>query len=65
MADMRAVVKQLFVDKNDNMRMFQPGTVLDWDDEARLKDCASRGLVEIIDEEQPEIKKTTKKKKGA
>lgn len=57
---MKVKVIESFLDKNDNGVAYTVGTVLDWNDEARIADCQKRGLVEVI--EEPAKKRTTKTK---
>ena len=69
---MKIIVKESFLDKNDMTKSYAPGTVLDWDDKDRIRDCEKRGLIEVIKDQEPEDvssaaeepkKKSGKKKK--
>ena len=52
---MKVIVKNVFQDKYDSSRSYDPGTVLDWDDPERVEDCCSRGLIEICEEDPEEV----------
>lgn len=56
---MRAEVIARFVDKYDELKQYEPGEVVDFDEE-RAKACEKNGLVKIIDE-KPKTKRATKK----
>lgn len=59
---MKLKVLKQFYDK-DTLKPFRPGGIVEWEDEERISNCISRGLVEPADqEERPKPKKTTKKK---
>lgn len=57
---MKAIVTAVFVDKDNSLKEYPVGTIVDFD-EKRIKDLAERKLVRVIEaEEKP--KRTTKKK---
>lgn len=47
---MNVVVIETFQDKYDRSRSYAPGTVLEWEDPERIKDCSDRGLIEVCEE---------------
>ena len=57
---MKVKVIKTFLDKNDLRVVYAPDQILEWDDEARIKDCTERGLIEVVQEEA-KPKKATKK----
>lgn len=58
---MKAIVTAVFVDKDDSLKEYPVGTIVDFD-EKRIKDLAERKLVKVVEaEEHP--KKATKRKK--
>lgn len=54
---MKCIVKEHFVDKYDYTKVYNKGDVLDWDDQVRITDCVTRGLIAVQEETKP-IKKT-------
>lgn len=58
---MRAEVIARFVDKYDELKQYEPGEVVDFDEE-RTKACEKNGLVKIIDE-KPKAKEQQRNSK--
>ena len=69
---MKVKVLVTFEDKNNTSISYKPGTSIDIDDESRIKDCAERGLIMVLEEptkvkkaedsEEKTVKKTRKSK---
>lgn len=60
---MKVIVKELFIDKDDQLKTYQPGEVVDFE-ASRAKDIIKRGLGVADKSETPvskAVKKVTKK----
>ena len=57
---MKVEVKELFVDKYDNLKAYQPGEIIDISND-RAKDLSKRGLAVIIDKPESPVNKAVKK----
>ena len=58
---MKCKVISPFADRYDTTKKYVVGDIVDWADQERIKDCADRGLIEVIPEAKP---KTTRKPKA-
>lgn len=59
---MKVKVLKRFLDKYDNSVEYEAGQILEWNDQNRIADCTTRGLVELIPEPEEKPKKAKKAK---
>lgn len=61
---MKCKVIRPFQDKYDSAVNYKIGDIVDWDDQERIADCETRGLIELVPEkDKPKATKKTKKTK--